>query len=192
VESRPGEEVLVQEKLDGSCVAIAKVRGEVLALGREGFRATESQNPGRLRFAAWVVEHTSRLSALLEEGEWIVGEWLALVHSTHYRLEHEPFVAFDLFHDGAQATFDTLRGRVSGALALPHLVHRGSPLAVDAAMEALGAHGQHGAIERVEGAVWRIEKAGTVVSMAKFVRKDKVDGAFLPENSGKPAEWNES
>ena len=39
VEARPGDEVIVQEKLDGSCVAVARRQGELIALGREGRRA---------------------------------------------------------------------------------------------------------------------------------------------------------
>lgn len=191
VEARGGEEVLVQEKLDGSCVAIAKVKGEVLGLGREGWRASESQNPGRQKFAAWVTASVPLLDPLLREGEWIAGEWLALAHSTRYALAHAPFVAFDLFAaDGTQQTFDALRARVEGTLALPHLIHRGGPLPVDEALMRLGTHGHHGAIDPVEGCVWRIERAGAVKSMAKVVRPEKVDGALLPENSGKPAVWN--
>lgn len=190
VEARAGEEVLVQEKLDGSCVAIAKVKGEVIALGREGWRASQSQNPGRQKFAAWVAA-TPALAGLLNEGEWIAGEWLALAHSTRYALAHAPFVAFDLFAaDGTQLSFDALARRGSGTLALPHLIHRGGPLSVDEALKRLGTHGHHGAIDPVEGCVWRIERGGAVKSMAKVVRPEKVDGALLPENSGKPAVWN--
>ncbi len=189
VEARGGEEVLVQEKLDGSCVAIAQIRGEVIALGREGWRAEQSQNPGRQKFAAWVA--SASLKGLLNDGEWIVGEWLALAHSTRYALTHVPFVAFDLFAaDGTQQTFDALSARVGGKLPLPHLIHRGRALSVADALARLGTHGHHGAIDPVEGAVWRIERGGAVKSMAKVVRPEKVDGALLPENSGQPAVWN--
>lgn len=191
VEARGGEEVLVQEKLDGSCVAIAKVKGAVIALGREGTRASESQNPGRQKFHRWVEQEAARLSPLLAEGEWIAGEWLALAHSTRYQLTHAPFVAFDLFAaGGTQLGYDALKARVGPALTLPNLIHRGGPLTVEKALALLGTHGAHGAIDPVEGAVWRIERAGEVKSMAKVVRPEKVDGALLPENSGKPAVWN--
>lgn len=190
VEARGGEEVLVQEKLDGSCVAIARVDGAIVALGREGTRASLSHNPGRQKFAHWVDAEATRLAPLLRDGEWIVGEWLALAHSTRYQLTHVPFVAFDLFVGGEQVSFDVLAARVKGHLPLPHLIHRGGPLTVAAALQLLGPHGAHGAIDPVEGAVWRVERAGKVRSMAKVVRPEKVDGALLPENSGKPAVWN--
>ena len=75
----------------------------------------------------------------------------------------------------------------------PGVVHRGRPIAVDEVLARLGS-GFHGAFDPVEGAVWRVERAqaGTlrVILVAKFVRRDKLDGALLPENTGQPAIWN--
>jgi hypothetical protein len=187
--TRPGEELLVQEKLDGSCVAVARLAGAVLALGREGTLASHSQNPGRQMFAAWVEQRSALFGDLLRDGEWLVGEWLALVHAIRYDLRHEPFVVFDGFRGGEQWTFDTLSERLRGALPQPTLLHRGGALSVEAMLAKLGSGG-HGAREAPEGAVWRLERQGRVVGMAKYVRRDKVDGALLPENSGQDAVWN--
>ena len=63
--ARPGETVLVEEKLDGSCVAVARVAGQVLALGREGTLAELSGNPGRRSFAAWVEARSALFAELL-------------------------------------------------------------------------------------------------------------------------------
>ncbi len=186
---RPGEELLVQEKLDGSCVAVARVGGAVLALGREGTLASLSLNPGRQMFAAWVAQRSALFARLLRDGEWLVGEWLALAHSTRYDLRHEPFVVFDGFLRGEQSTFDMLSERLQGALPQPTLLHRGGALNIEAMLAKLGSGG-HGAREAPEGAVWRLERQGRVVGMAKYVRGDKVDGALLPENSGQDAVWN--
>lgn len=191
VQARPGELVLVQEKLDGSCVAIARLAGQLLALGREGRLASASPNPGRQRFAAWVEQRQNLLAALLRDGEWLAGEWLALAHSTRYALTHEPFVPFDLFSGGHPAPFAELEARVAPSpLRPPHVVHRGAAISTAEALARLGTHGAHGAKDPVEGAVWRIERAGRVVGMAKYVRREKIDGELLPENSGKPAVWN--
>ncbi len=188
--SSPGDTVLVQEKLDGSCVAIAKLQGELVALGREGVRAAESANPGRQLFAQWVTAHATALAPLLNEGEWVVGEWLALAHGTRYALSHAPFVPFDLFTSTGALTLDALTERVARVpqLRLPHLVHRGGAMGVEAVLARLGTGG-HGA-DTVEGAVWRLERGGQVVVRAKYVRAEKVDGHLLPENSGAPAVWN--
>lgn len=188
----PGDEILVQEKLDGSCVVVVRKHDRLLAFGREGSPAGASRNEGRQRFAAWVLENTPRLLSILRDGERLAGEWLALVHSTHYRLAHEPFVPFDLFTaSGDPLTFDRLQERLAGSgLVAPTLLHRGGALSPDDVLRLLGEHGHHGAVEPAEGAVWRVETRGRLIARAKFVRADKVDGVHLPDHSGRPARWN--
>lgn len=191
VSAREGEEVVVQEKLDGSCAAVARVRGELVALGRYGTLAARSSNEPPRRFAAWVDEHRARLEPLVREGEWLVGEWVAIAHGTRYRLAHPPFVPFDLFSPSGQASLDALRARLGeGWLVTPRLLWRGGPIGVERALALLGPAGGHGAIDPPEGAMWRVERKGRVVAMAKFVRGDKVNGAFLPENTGRDFVWN--
>lgn len=107
----------MQEKLDGSCVAVACIGGELLALGREGWRAELSENPGRRMFARWVKQHSARFSEVLREGEWMVGEWLALAHSTRYQLSHEPFVVFDLCSRNAALSTSALEARLGSRFA---------------------------------------------------------------------------
>ena len=188
----PGDTVLVQEKLDGSCVAVARLEGSVIALGREGRRASESRNPGRQLFARWVEAHAEPLRALLEDGEWLVGEWLALAHGTRYALTHQPFVPFDLFDPSARAAaLDGLEARLArnGLLRSPCLLHRGGAIDTREVLQRIQAGSGHGA-DSVEGAVWRLEHGGQVLARAKYVRLDKVDGHLLPENSGQAAVWN--
>lgn len=189
--ARPGEEVIVQEKLDGSCVAVVRGEGGRLeARGREGRLAAESRNEGRRMFAAWVAENEARFAGLVAEGEVLVGEWLALVHGTRYELGHELFVPFDLVRgpERVRVSVDELSARLApSGLQAPALVHRGPPVAIDAACMLLGERGKHGAIDPPEGLVYRVERAGVVVLVAKWVRPDKVDGSYLPENSGREA-----
>lgn len=191
VEAGPGAAVVVEEKLDGSCVCAARVGDEVLALGREGRLAARSPNEGRRLWAAWVEAHRARFLAVLRPGERLVGEWLALVHSTRYALAHEPFVAFDLFQGGERLVRAALEARLAPAgFAHPALLHRGGALPVEAALALLGERGRHGALDPAEGAVWRVEEAGRVRFVAKYVRPGKRDGALLPEVTGAPALWN--
>lgn len=188
--AREDEIVIVQEKLDGSCVGIVREDGRLVARGREGRLASESRNDARRMFAAWVAENEARLEPAVKEGEALVGEWLALVHGTRYALTHELFVPFDLVRGPARerATSAELRERIAATgLVMPTTVHRGPPIAIDAACVLLGERGRHGAIDPPEGLVYRVERAGRVVLVAKWVRPDKVDGSYLPENSGKDA-----
>ena len=184
----PGTEVIVQEKLDGSCVAVRLEGGSLYAFGREGRLAALSPNVGRRMFAAWVGHDEARLRAVIRPGEILVGEWLALVHGTRYALAHEPFVPFDVLCNGSRLPLAELTARLEGTgLVTPRLVHRGAPITVEDAAVKLGPSGLHGAIDPPEGLVYRVERRGKVVLVAKWVRPDKVDGAYLPENTGAPA-----
>ncbi|HEY9839127.1 MAG TPA: nucleotidyl transferase AbiEii/AbiGii toxin family protein [Candidatus Obscuribacterales bacterium] len=188
---RPGDEVLVQEKLDGSCVGAMRLDGRILALGRDGDLAENSPNPARRLWAEWVEAQQARFLTVLAEGERLMGEWLALVHGTRYQLCHEPFVAFDLISGAADRLgHDSFMERIAaGGFIPPFLLHRGGPLEIAAAVEKLGK-GHHGSVDPPEGAVWRLERAGRVVLLAKYVRTDKLDGGLLPENTGLAALWN--
>jgi hypothetical protein len=48
----------------------------------------------------------------------------------------------------------------------------------------------HGAIDQVEGAVWRVERKGIVDFLVKYVRHDKEDGKYFPEKNNGIITWN--
>lgn len=185
--------IIVQEKLDGGCVSVAKVEGRIHPLGRAGYNAFTSPFKQHALFGKWVLERQGLFDELLQEGERVVGEWLIQAHGTRYELEHEPFVAFDIFNDkNERLTYVNFSERVVGVLPVPTLVHYGNrPLSIEDALERLGTYGFHGAIDPIEGAVWRAERKGRVDFLAKYVRPDKVDGLFLPEITGGEAVWNQ-
>ena len=189
--------VIVQEKLDGSNVGVAKVDGEIVALSRAGYLARTSKYEQHHKFADWVDENKKRFSDLLYDGERIVGEWLLQAHGTRYKLRHEPFVAFDLMAGKIRATHQELVERAGEIFYLPYIVHIGGALSIDDAMAELGKYGKHGAIDPIEGAIWRVERfdpkfgCRTVDFLAKYVRPDKADGCYLPEINGGVTVWNE-
>ncbi|MBM2811252.1 MAG: hypothetical protein HW416_2011 [Chloroflexi bacterium] len=185
------DRVIVQEKLDGSCVAVAKVGGRILALTRAGYEAHTSPWEQHQLFEAWVWQEAyERLEGALYEGERLCGEWLAQAHGTRYELPHPPFVPFDLMVRDTRLPFGEFAERMAAAgFVTPRLIHDGGPFAVDDALARLEPSG-HGALDPVEGAVWRVERRGQVDFLAKFVRADKVDGVYLPEVSGAEAVWN--
>jgi hypothetical protein len=187
----------VQEKLDGSNVAIAKLNGEIIALQRSGYRAETSPYLQHQIFALWVEAEQARFSDLLENGEWLSGEWLLQAHGTRYDLLHEPFVAFDLWHEGQRVTYDKFRDRMGFQVTTAWVLHRDHrSFSVDLAfkqhLDHKGSLPQwHGAIDPIEGAVWRVERNDAVDFLCKFVRQDKADGKYLPEISGNPPIWNQ-
>jgi hypothetical protein len=181
------DEVFVQEKLDGSCVAVARVGSTFVALGRAGWPAESSKYLQHQLFADWVRKHEARFDILMD-GERVVGEWLAQAHGTRYELPHEPFVAFDLMIGQIRAPQERFQRLLGNRFVTPRLICRG-PISLEQVRAELERSG-HGAQDPVEGAVWRVERRGNVDFLAKWVRPEKVDGCYLPEISGREALWN--
>lgn len=183
------DRIIVQEKLDGSCVSVALLNGEILALSRAGYLADTSPYEQHHLFADWVEANALRFRDVLREGERVCGEWLAQAHGTIYDLAgREPFGAFDIFSGGKRIPYDEFMGRVHGVLDHPELLHDGGPLSTDAAM-AIHAD-VHWPCDEIEGVVYRVERKGEVDFLAKFVRQDKADGKYLESVTGGPNVWN--
>ena len=194
--------IIVQEKLDGSNVAVARLGERIVALTRAGYVASSSPWAQHHAFEKWAHRNRDRFLAALQDGERLCGEWLMQAHGTRYTLAHDPFVAFDLMRGQTRLIYDEFWARTAAAdFVTPHLLHHGTPLSVDDGLRLLGEHGFHGAIDRVEGAVWRVERnelirptsserRQAVDFLVKYVRPEKVDGHYLSEVSGKPDIYN--
>jgi hypothetical protein len=178
------DRVIVTEKLDGSNVGVALKDGQLLALGRAGYLASQSPYEMHHLFAHWVRLNAERFRSCLQEGERVVGEWLALAHGTLYELPHEPFVVFDLFLTQQRYPYNDMLARCSpGNFVHPRLIHDGGAFSLEKLLPQLERSG-HGALDAVEGAVYRVERKGQVDFLAKWVRPSKEDGRYLdrPEN----------
>jgi len=186
------DEVIVQEKLDGSNVGVALISGCIVAITRAGYLAKTSPFEQHWHWANWVESYKERFMAVLQEnGERICGEWLMQAHGTRYALPHEPFVAFDIMKDHYRLPYDKFIQRIKqGYFVTPRLLHRGNPISVNVALERLGEYGYHGAIDEVEGIVWRVQHRGEIDFLVKYLKPYKEDGTYLPEKSGKDPIWN--
>lgn len=181
------DRIIVQEKLDGSNVAVANISGILHAIGRAGHLAISSPYEQHRMFANWVLANLD-LFNFLEPGERLCGEWLAEAHGTRYELKHDPFVPFDIMRNGHErATFAELHRRASDRFTLPDLLSDGPPITVADALDRLRPS-THGALDPIEGIVYRCERANTnkVDFLAKWVRPDKVDGKYIPGLNGNP------
>lgn len=182
--------VIITEKLDGSNVGIARLGNEIHALGRAGYLAETSKYEQHRLFAAWVRADEAHWLAALNDGERMVGEWMAQAHGTRYLLPLGPLAVFDLMTGEKRAPFVELQARCAAhGIPMPKLLHIGGALSVESAM-ALHGMGDHGLQGEPEGAVWRVERNGEFDFMAKWVRPDKMDGKLLPEVSGLDPVWN--
>ena len=183
--------VTVTEKLDGSCVAVARLGTEIAALGRAGWPAQSSPYEQQQLFAHWVRLNVERFRRLLEDEERAVGEWLAQAHGTRYALPHEPFVIFDIMAGAVRIPTMLARERAMRCgFIVPALLSEGSAVFSVAQAQKEILISRHGALDPVEGAVWRIERRGQFDFLAKWLRPDKQDGSLLPEVSGGEPIWN--
>lgn len=190
------DRIIVQEKVDGSNVGVARIEGVIIPLTRAGYVADTSPYEQHWRFGEWVYANQNRFLAVLSDGERLCGEWLMQAHGTRYALPHEPFVVFDLMMGQSRTITEELYDRAAPhGFVLPRMIHEGSPLSIEDALLGIQSSG-HGAIDPVEGAVWRVERNELIDKqrggerrwivdyLAKYVRPDKVDGCYLPEHNG--------
>lgn len=178
------QRIIVTEKLDGSNCGVCKKDGVIIPLVKAGYPAYTSPFRQHHLFANWVYQNQSRFLGLLKENERVIGEWLIQVHGTRYNLPHEPFVIFDIMRDDKRILFDKLREKTKFYNFIPpHLISDGVSISVEKVMGCLLPYGYHGALDQVEGAVWRVEskKQGQyqVDFLVKYVRPDKIDGYYL-------------
>jgi|LSQX01.1.fsa_nt_gb hypothetical protein len=191
---RPGDRVVVMEKLDGSCVAVLKKDNEIIPLIRSGYPAAGSVWRQHRLFARWARARADAFAACLGDGDRVVGEWLAQAHGTRYDLTgRQPFVVFDYFRGDRRLPALEAEARVQahGLAFVPVLAAgpRGVPLPDALAM--LGEHGHYGAIDPAEGVVYRRETPGGMVYLAKYVRPEAEPGRYLPgDDDPDRAVWN--
>ena len=183
--------VIVQEKLDGSNCGVAKINGTIVALSRAGYDATTSPYEQHHKFANWVSANTMRFYEMLKEGERACGEWMIQAHGTKYKLPHEPFVIFDIMEGMERMPFLEFEKRTAKLdFITPRIIHVGQPMSLKRVIKSIQVSG-HGATEDVEGAVWRVERENKVDFIIKYVRPEKIDGKYLPSQTGQPPVWNE-
>lgn len=185
------DRIIVEQKIDGSCVAVCKLDdGSLVSIGRAGHTADSSPHEQHRMFARWARESHDRFDAALLCGERMVGEWIAQAHGIKYAPPHEFFVAFDVMSGKDRLGREEFWNRAGrGSFVTPQLVHDGNAIAVDAAM-GLVSQAFHGAECQPEGLVYRVERKGVVDFLAKHVRSDFVPGRYLPEIGKCEPVWN--
>lgn len=189
--THPDHRIIVQEKLDGTCVAVALVNGELHTMQRHGYPCLSSPHRNHHIFHEWAMANADRFRHVLREGERLVGEWLALAHGTLYDFASkpfEPFLAFDIIKRYRKLNFDDFRERVADTFGQPHLIHDGGSIAIADAMEIHERHRYPS--EAVEGLVYRVQLRKKVLHVCKYVSPTKIDGKYLPSVTGKKEIWN--
>lgn len=185
--------IYVEEKLDGSNVGVCLKDGILYPMTRAGYVANTSKYRQHIKFFEYVHSNEDRFRQVISEGERIVGEWLYQAHGTRYRLKHEPFVAFDIFDQyNKRYNKATVIMKINWLFAQPHLLYSGTDsCSIEKALSLLGDYGHHGALDKTEGCIWRVERKGVVDFLVKYVRPEKQDGIYLSEYSKRDEVLNE-
>lgn len=191
--------IIVQEKYDGTCVAVVKQDGQLIPIQRQGYLCTDSPHEQHRHFADWVQlpENATRFSKALDEGQRIVGEWLMMAHGTRYRFSKyaEPFVAFDIFtEDNVRLPYvDFGTNCDCSDITTARLISYGSSISIENAIRRL--HDENAfsmyyphAVEP-EGLVYRCERHGKVDFLGKYVRPGFVPGKYFQPAGMEPV-WN--
>lgn len=183
--------IIVQEKIDGSNCSVAMLEDRsIVALTRSGYAAHSSPYRQHHIFGYWVQQEKERFESVLSPGERICGEWLMVAHGTRYNLRHEPFVIFDIMAQDRRHPFlEVMRRSAIAGFVMPRLLHIGGPLKLEQALKRLDPE-YHGAVDPIEGLVWRIERSGEVDTLLKYVRPDKQDGQYLDQEMVNPGFWH--
>jgi len=187
--------LIVQEKYDGSNVAVTKLNGQILALTRRGYLANTSPFKQHHYFEKWVFKNKDRFSRMLIDGDRICGEWLLQAHGLKYQIPDEPFIPFDYFEGETRLNYVDFQAAVDKFdFTIPRIISFGSSaIPVEFCLEKM-SDGSARWIKSdglPEGLIYRVERKGKLDFIAKFVRKDFEPGIFLPELNGTGAEiWN--
>jgi hypothetical protein len=187
--------IIVQEKYDGSNVAVANIGGEIVALTRRGYLAETSPFEQHHKFAQWVSNQKHRFLSVVYPGDRLCGEWLLQAHGVLYDISNEPFVAFDYFQNSERITVSELHNHLRHVeFNTPQLIAIGfESRPIEQMLKRLKTKPRHAvnAIQSLpEGLIYRVERKGRVEFLAKYVRHDFEPGIYLPEMSGRDAIWN--
>lgn len=178
--------VIVEEKLDGSNVGVAKINGELIPLTRYGYPAKTSPYRQHHMFDEWVEQNRHRFDEIVGEGERVVGEWLAQAHGTQYLLHTEAFVMLDYFTaKNKRINWELINDKADQVGFLrPYCSHISQrPIPIDEVKQYFQKHGSfHGAIGGPEGFVYRVEtERKGFCFLAKYVRPDYEPGKYMKD-----------
>ena len=184
--------VVVEEKADGTCVAVICVNGTIMAINRAGYPCESSKWIQHRHFHQWVesVKHT--WPKMLEGERWVF-EWCSVAHGTKYKFAFDvpPCFLIDTFDKDRRCSLD-IRKHISEAIRVrePIQVHDG-PLDTLAAYGLLLSRTRLDLnpcseyIDPPEGLVYRVtSRTGEHQFLAKWVNPDKTPGLYLPVTTG--------
>lgn len=185
------DRIIIQEKLDGSCVGVIRINSNIIPITRSGFTALSSPHRQHHMFHSWAMERSDLFLKILNDGERLMGEWLAMAHGILYKIDGDPFFAFDILDGIKRLPFDAFKHRVNGSFQLPVTLSDGPVLPLDELTELIKVS-HHGG-EFSEGAIYRCERNGEVDFLGKYVNPVHICGKYFSETPEKLIwNWNQN
>jgi len=180
---RKDDRIIVQEKLDGSCVAVAKIDNELIPISRAGYRIETSRWKQHHYFRTWFYDNVDRFDKLLKNGERAVGEWLSMAHGIKYKLFHDPFVLFDIMTESTRIPDNEFLERNNFIFVTPYTFSIDECVSMET-IKILARESYHGG-EHSEGVVIRVEHEGKVDFLGKWVNPEHVCGRYFNNEESK-------
>lgn len=174
------DKIIIQEKLDGTNVGVARLDGKLFPINRSGHLCVDAPRKMHRMFHDWVMSNQSKFD-FLKDGYRVCGEWLVLAHGIKYKLPHEPFVAFDIIEGNSnRVNYNDFINLINGNLITPNTISTDEPMSVEKALSLVDIS-IHGSQEDIEGLVYRVERNGKVDFLAKYVQSSHIPGKYFNE-----------
>ncbi len=186
------DSVTITEKMDGTCVAVARLDGQIVPLIRRGYHARDSHFRQHHLFADWVDWNSEVFRDFLNEGERVCGEWMAQAHGIRYPRQYlgAPLYVFDLMDESGRKSRAEFDERWWGVLSLQGVCATPREIAFHPRKpDELAAVSGRTSYEP-EGFVYRVERDGQFEFIAKWVRPDFEPGKYLESVTGRAPIWN--
>jgi ATP-dependent RNA circularization protein (DNA/RNA ligase family) len=167
-----GEEVVVEEKLDGANLGFSLGVDGALRAQNRGQYLTEPHAGQFARLPMWLAQHGDALQAVLPPAHIFFGEWCAARHSLAYTALPDWFLLFDVYDCTVGRFWSTARRNVlagqAGLKTVPQIFHGKTSLShLEQCITTEHSHYSDGAME---GVIVRRESVAWCEARAKLVR----------------------
>jgi len=174
----------VLEKTDGANVGTIRTDTGFEYVSRNGYSCKTADFHHHREFYDLMSQRENILSEILEPGDRAVFEYLGWKHSIAYDIPHDPCIILDIFKQGRRVPFAEMQKIVGDKFQLPKVLYAGpGPCPIPDMLELLGEYGHHGAIDKAEGFIVRVEplrnNVQSVEFLCKYVRDDFHPGKYI-------------
>jgi hypothetical protein len=176
--------VFVQEKIDGSALAVAIVDGHPVLRNRDKFikKGEQRKSAAATQFKSawnWFYENIDKFKAL--EGYSVYGEWLVAQHGLPYNALTDWFMVYDLLDQQICQFVDTalaMKKAKDAGLSTLDPIYTGELDGYDSLVELAQGESPYATGHKREGVVVKVSDGKFTTHIFKMVRSDFQQGAL--------------